>query len=60
MKEWDQQPRRPSPIPSQRRLMQHLSKHWPQFKVLRQRYAGTRFEDQEHKARSRNQPFACR
>ena len=42
----DQQPTRPSPIPSQRRLTQQLSKHWPQFKGLRQRYTGTRFEEQ--------------
>jgi hypothetical protein len=33
----DQLPtRRPSPIPSQRRLTQQLTKHWPQFKALRQ------------------------
>jgi hypothetical protein len=36
----------PSPIPSQRRLTQQLSRHWPQFKALRQHYAGTRFEEQ--------------
>jgi hypothetical protein len=43
----DQQPtRRPSPIPSQRRLTQQLTKHWPQFKDLRQHYASTRFEEQ--------------
>jgi hypothetical protein len=42
----DQQPTRPSPIPSQRRLTQQLSRHWPQFKALRQHYAGTRFEEQ--------------
>jgi hypothetical protein len=41
----DQQPtRRPSPIPSQRRITQQLTKHWPQF--LRQHYASTRFEEQ--------------
>jgi hypothetical protein len=43
----DQQPtRRPSPIPSQRCLTQHLTKQWPQFKALCQHYAGTRFEEQ--------------
>ena len=43
----DQQPsRQPSPIPSQRRLTQLLTKHWPQFKALRQHYASTRFEEQ--------------
>jgi hypothetical protein len=36
----------PSPIPSQRRLTQQLTKQWPQFKALRQQYAGTRFEEQ--------------
>jgi hypothetical protein len=36
----------PSPIPSQRRLTQQLTKHWPQFKALRQHYASTRFEEQ--------------
>ena len=30
----------------QRRLTQQLSKEWPQYKALRQRYAGTRFEEQ--------------
>jgi hypothetical protein len=34
------------PIPSQRRLTQQLSRHWPQFKALRQHYAGTHFEEQ--------------
>jgi hypothetical protein len=34
----DQQPTRPSPIPSQRRLTQQLTKQWPQFKTLRQHY----------------------
>jgi hypothetical protein len=42
----DQQPTRPSPIPSQRRLTQQLTKQWPQSKALRQHYAGTRFEEQ--------------
>jgi hypothetical protein len=42
----DQQPTRLSPIPSQRRLTQQLTKQWPQFKALRQHYAGTRFEEQ--------------
>jgi hypothetical protein len=42
----DQQPYRPNPIPTQRRLTQQLSAHWPQFTVLRQRYAGTHFEEQ--------------
>jgi hypothetical protein len=42
----DQQPTRPSPIPSQRCLTQQLSKHWAQFKVFSQLYAGTRFEEQ--------------
>jgi hypothetical protein len=42
----DQQPNRPRPIPSQRRLTQQLTKEWPQYKALRQRYAGTRFEEQ--------------
>ena len=38
--------RRPSPIPSHRRLTQQLTKHWPKFKALRQHYASTRFEEQ--------------
>ena len=29
-----------------RRLTQQISTHWPQFKALRQRYAGRRFEEQ--------------
>ena len=33
----DQQPNRPTPIPTQRRLTQQLTKHWPPFKALRQR-----------------------
>ena len=40
------QPTRPRPIPSQRRLTQQLTKEWPQYKALRKRYAGTRFEEQ--------------
>ena len=40
------QPTRPRPTPSQRRLTQQLTKVWPQYKALRQRYAGTRFEEQ--------------
>jgi len=40
------QPTRPRPIPSQRRVTQQLTKEWPQYKALRQRYAGTRFEEQ--------------
>ena len=40
------QPIRPRPIPSQRSLTQQLTKEWPQYKALRQRYAGTRFEEQ--------------
>jgi hypothetical protein len=42
----DQQPTASGPIPSQRRLTQQLTAHWPQFKILRQGYAGTRFEEQ--------------
>jgi hypothetical protein len=42
----DQQPTASGPIPSQRRLTQQPTAHWPQFKILRQRYAGTRFEEQ--------------
>jgi hypothetical protein len=41
-----QSTRRPSPILSQRRLTQQLTKHWPQFKAVRQHYASTRFEEQ--------------
>jgi hypothetical protein len=33
-------------IPSQRRVTEQLTKHWTPFKALRQRYAGTRFEEQ--------------
>ena len=42
----DQQPPVSGPIPSQRRLTQQLTAHWPQFKILCQRYAGTRFSEQ--------------
>jgi hypothetical protein len=42
----DQQPTASGPIPSQRCLTQQLTAHWPQFKILCQRYAGTRFEEQ--------------
>jgi hypothetical protein len=42
----DQQPTASGPIPSQRRLTQQPIAHWPQFKILRQLYAGTRFEEQ--------------
>ena len=35
-----------SVIPTQRRVTEQLTKHWSSFKVLRQRYAGTRFEEQ--------------
>ena len=57
----DQHPTRPSPIPSQRRLTHQLPKQEPQFKALRQHYAGTHFEEQrqlhlpqKHKATVRN------
>ena len=47
----------PLSILSQRSLTQQLPKEWPQYKALRQRYAGTRFEEhrqlhlpQKHKA----------
>jgi hypothetical protein len=42
----DQQPTWSSPILSQRRLTQQLTKQWPQFNALRQHYAGTFFEEQ--------------
>jgi hypothetical protein len=44
----DQQAQQPpkSVIPSQRRVTEQLTKHWAPFKALRQRYAGTRFEEQ--------------
>jgi hypothetical protein len=48
---------RPRPIQSQRHLTQQLTKEWPQYKALHQRFAGTRFEEhhqlhlpQKHKA----------
>jgi hypothetical protein len=41
-----QQPNRPTPIPTQRRLTQQLTKHWGPFTALRQRYADTRFDEQ--------------
>jgi hypothetical protein len=34
-----------SVIPTQRRVTEQLTKNWAPFKVLRQRYAGTRFEE---------------
>ena len=52
----DQKPNRPAAIPTQRRLTQQLSKHWPQFKALRQRYAVTRFEGQ----RQLHLPHRCK
>jgi hypothetical protein len=54
-------------MPSPRRLKQQLSKRWPQFEVLRQRHAGTRFVEQHQlhlpqkdKATVRNPLFAVR
>ena len=41
----DQQPPKPT-IPTQKRVTQQLSTHWASFKVLRQRYAGSRFAQQ--------------
>jgi hypothetical protein len=35
-----------SVIPTQCSVMEQLTKNWAPFKVLRQRYAGTRFEEQ--------------
>ena len=35
-----------SVIPTQRRVTKQLTKSWASFKVLRQRYAGKRFEEQ--------------
>ena len=35
-----------SVIPTQRRVTEQLTKNWVPFKFLRQRYAGTRFEEQ--------------
>ena len=37
---------RPRPIQSQRHLTQQLTKEWPQYKALCQRFVGTRFEEQ--------------
>ena len=44
----DQQAQQPtkSVIPTQRRVTEQLTKHWAPFKALRQRHAGTRFEEQ--------------
>ena len=44
----DQQAQQPtkSVIPTQKRVTEQLTKHWAPFKALRQRYAGTRFEEQ--------------
>jgi hypothetical protein len=42
----EQQPSVSGPIPSQLCLTQQLTAHWSQFKALRQRYAGTLFEEQ--------------
>ncbi len=44
----DQQAQQPttSVIPTQKRVTEQLTKHWSPFKALRQRYAGTRFEEQ--------------
>jgi hypothetical protein len=42
----DQQPNRPTPIPTQRRLTQQLTKHRGPFKALGQRYADTCFDEQ--------------
>jgi hypothetical protein len=48
-------PNRPTHTHStQRRLTQQISTHWPQFKVLRQRYAGTRFEERRQLHLPRN------
>ena len=41
-----QQPTASGAIPSQRRLTQQLTAHWPQFKSLRQRFTGAWFEEQ--------------
>ncbi len=48
MNSQDQQAQQPpkSVIPSQRRVTEQLTKHWAPFKAPRQRYAGTRFEEQ--------------
>ena len=42
----DQQPNRPTPIPTQRRLTQQLIKLWGPFKALRQRFNNTRLDEQ--------------
>ena len=44
----DQQAQQPpkSVIPTHRRVTEQLTKHWAPFKALRQRYAGTHFEEQ--------------
>ena len=44
----DQQDQQPttSVIPTQKRVTEQFTKHWAPFKALRQRYAGTRFEEQ--------------
>ena len=42
----DQQPTVSGPIQSQLHLTQQMTTYWPQFKVSRQRYAGTLFEEQ--------------
>ena len=39
-------PTLPTPGPTQKRVTQQLSTHWAPFKALRQRYAGSRFEQQ--------------
>ncbi len=43
----DQQVHQPtkSVIPTQKRVTEQLTKHWSPFKALRQRYAGTPFEE---------------
>ena len=33
-------------IPTQRCVTEQLTRHWAPFQALRQRYAGTRFEEQ--------------
>jgi len=50
----DQPPNQPTPIPTQRCVTQQISTHWPQFKALRQRYAGTRFEERRQLHLPRN------
>jgi len=39
-------PAAPEVRPTQKRVTEQLTKHWAPFKALRQRYAGTRFEEQ--------------